>query len=259
MKDKKTYLFLILSGIFITNALLAELIGIKIFSLESTLGFPPANLTLLGGYTLDFNLTAGVMLWPAVFITTDIINEYFGKEGVKRISFLTVAMISYTFLAVFVITSLPPADFWLEVNSKDNDGNSFNINFAFNTIFTQGMGIIVGSIFAFLIGQLLDVFVFHKLRRFTGKGMIWLRATGSTLVSQLVDSFLVLFIAFYVFGQWPIEQILSVGAINYVYKFVVAVAITPLLYLAHFLIDKYLGKAKAEEMMAEAAKDRTFL
>ena len=82
--DKKTNLFIILSGIFLTNALLAELIGIKIFSLEATLGFAQAQLHLLDDWVLDFNLTAGVVLWPVVFVTTDIINEYFGKQGVKK-------------------------------------------------------------------------------------------------------------------------------------------------------------------------------
>lgn len=259
MKDKKSNLLLILGGIFITNAILAELIGVKIFSAETTLNFPPANLHLLGDFVLDFNLTAGVVLWPVVFITTDIINEYYGKQGVKKISYLTVVLISYSFIAIYIITSLSPAQFWLDVNKTDPEGNSFNINYAFNTIFTQGMGIIIASIIAFLIGQLLDVYVFHKLRKITGEKMIWLRATGSTLISQFIDSFLVLFIAFYFLGNWSVEQTLSVGIINYIYKFLVAIAITPLLYLAHYLIDGYLGKKRAGEMMEEASKDQAFL
>src|SRR5688572_4076851 len=116
MKDKKSNLLLILGGIFIANAILAELVGVKIFSAEETFGFPPANLNLLGDFVLDFNLTAGVVLWPVVFITTDIINEYYGKQGVKRISYLTVALISYSFIAIYIITSLSPAQFWLDVN-----------------------------------------------------------------------------------------------------------------------------------------------
>lgn len=258
MKDKKSNLLLVLGGIFITNAILAELIGIKIFSAEATFGFAPASLNLLGDYILDFNLTAGVVLWPVVFITTDIINEYYGKQGVKKVSYLTVSLIAYTFIAIFIITNLAPAQFWLEVNSRDSEGNSFNIDYAFNTIFTQGMGIIVASIIAFLIGQLLDVYIFHRLRKITGEKMIWLRATGSTLISQLIDSFLVLFIAFYLLGNWSVEQTISVGIINYIYKFFVAIAITPLLYVAHYLIDRYLGKEKAAEMMREASQDQSF-
>lgn len=250
--QKRNLLFIVLCGIFLTNALVAEMIGVKIFSAETTLGLQPAHINLLG-FTLDFNLTAGVVLWPFVFITTDIINEYFGKEGVKRISYLTAILISYAFIVIYVTTILPPADFWMNINSKDNEGNAFNINYAFQTIFRQGLGIIIGSLTAFLIGQLLDVFVFHKLRKLTGSKLIWLRATGSTLVSQLIDSFVVLFIAFFVFGNWTIEQVASVGLINYLYKFFIAIALTPLIYLAHYLIDQYLGKEDADKLAEEAA------
>ena len=109
--SKKTNLFVVLSGIFLTNAILAQLIGVKIFSLEQTIGLAPANLKLLDDFVLDFNLTAGVLIWPVVFITTDIINEYFGKEGVKKISYLTVYFIIYIFIIISVITILSPGQF----------------------------------------------------------------------------------------------------------------------------------------------------
>ncbi len=261
--SKKTNLFIVLSGIFLANAILAEMIGVKIFSLEQTLGFNPAQVPLLEGFVLDFNLTAGVMIWPVVFITTDIINEYFGKEGVKKISYLTVALISYVFVVIWIVTYLAPADFWLDINSTDSSGAAFDVDYAFNKIFRQGAGIIVGSLVAFLIGQLLDVYVFHKLRKITGRKMIWIRATGSTLVSQLIDSFVVLFIAFYILApsnaQWSVQQVVSVGIINYIYKFGIAILITPLLYLAHYIIDRYLGKELAQQTIEEAAsKSRGF-
>ncbi|MDH5476585.1 MAG: queuosine precursor transporter [Cyclobacteriaceae bacterium] len=258
LKSKRANLFIILSGIFLTNALIAEIIGVKIFSLESTLGFNPAQIPLFNNTALDFNLTAGVIIWPIVFITTDIINEYYGKQGVKKISFLTAGFISYVFIVIWIVTLLSPAGFWLEVNSIDSNGNSFDVNYAFNTLFRQGAGIIIGSLVAFLLGQLLDVYVFHKLRKITGNKKLWVRATGSTLVSQLVDSFVVLFIAFYLLAPngsaWSVSQVLSVGLINYIYKFIIALAITPLLYVAHFIIDGYLGKEKAGKMMTEAAE-----
>ena len=260
-EQKKSRLFLVLGGIFITNAVLAELIGVKIFSLEGSLGLTPANISLFGDFKLDFNLTAGAVIWPIVFITTDIINEYFGKKGVQQITFLTVGLIVYVFLIISVVTSLTPADFWLELNNTDSEGNPFNISNAYNRIFLQGLGIIVGSLIAFLMGQLLDVFVFQKLRRLTGSKMIWLRATGSTLVSQLLDSFVVLFVAFYIFGNppWEFKQVLAVGIINYIYKFTVAIVLTPLLYLGHGIIDNYLGKKAADKMIKEAAdKSQTF-
>ncbi|WP_026970022.1 queuosine precursor transporter [Algoriphagus terrigena] len=258
-QNRKINLFIILASIFLTNAILAEIIGVKIFSAEKTLGFEPVNWSFFGQYILDFNLTAGVIIWPVVFITTDIINEYFGKKGVRKISFITAGLIAYVFLVISVVTVLTPADFWLEVNAKTPTGENFDISYAFNSIFRQGLGIIIGSLTAFLIGQLIDVYVFQKLRKVTGQKMIWLRATGSTLVSQFIDSFVVLGIAFYVFGNWSISQIIAVGIINYVYKFSVAVLLTPLLYLGHGLIDRYLGEELAEEMVKEASGDRSFL
>lgn len=257
-QKKKVHLFTILAGIFLTNAIVAEIIGVKIFSGEATLGLAPANLELLEGFILDFNLTAGAVIWPVVFITTDIINEYFGKKGVRKISFITAGLIAYSFVVIYVVTLLDPAAFWLDVNSTDPNGNDFNINYAFKTIFRQGLGIIVGSLTAFLIGQLLDVYVFQKLKKITGEKMIWLRATGSTLVSQFIDSFVVLGIAFYLLApegaQWSLAQVTAVGLINYIYKFAVAILLTPLLYLAHYLIDQYLGKELSHQMTQEASE-----
>ncbi|MEL7003761.1 MAG: queuosine precursor transporter [Bacteroidota bacterium] len=256
--NKKTNLFIVLTGIFITNALVAEMVGVKIFSLEGSLGFNPAQISLFGGWVLDFNLTAGVMLWPVVFVTTDLINEYFGQEGVKKISYLTIILISFAFVIITLVTWLEPAQFWLDVNGKDDNGAPFDMDFAFNKVFLQGARIIVASLLAFFIGQLLDVYVFHKLRRITGSKKLWLRATGSTLVSQLVDSFVVLFVAFHLLQsgdtKWSLSQVFSVGVINYIYKFIVAISLTPILYIAHYIIDSYLGKESADQLMDEAAE-----
>lgn len=243
---------MVLSGIFVANAMLAELIGVKIFSGEAIFGLPGAQLPVLGDTKLDFNLTAGVIIWPVVFIATDIINEYFGKAGVKKVSLLTVMLILYAFLVITIVTGLPPAPFWLEVNNVDAEGNPFNINYAFNSVYRQGLGIIIGSVVAFLLSQFLDATVFHWLRRFTGSKKIWLRATGSTLVSQLADSFVVLYVAFSLFGNWPLQQVLSVAVINYIYKFCIAILLTPLLYIAHYFIDNYLGEKEAAQLMEEA-------
>ena len=241
---KKHPLFIILAGIFITNAIVAEIIGVKIFSGETFLNLPPSQIPLLKGMKLDFNFSAGVVIWPIVFIVSDIINEYFGKSGVKKISIITACLIAYTFIIIYFTTTLPPAAFWLDINKTDSDGNSLNINNAFNSIFRQGMGIMIGSIIAFFIGQLLDAHAFHWIKSITGSKKLWLRATGSTLISQLVDSYVVLFIAFYVFGNWSFEQVISVSIINYIYKFIVAILLTPLLYIIHDIIDSYLNPIK---------------
>ncbi|WP_171062938.1 queuosine precursor transporter [Larkinella sp. C7] len=251
--SKKTNLYIFLSAVFLTNAIIAEIIGVKIFSAETLLGVPPAQLHLLGDFVLDFNLTAGVVIWPFVFITSDIINEYYGFKGVKKISYITAGFIAYSFFIIYFVTTLPPAQFWLDVNKTDAVGNPMNINNAFAMIFRQGLGIIIGSITAFMVGQLLDATVFQSLKRITGSRKIWLRATGSTLVSQLIDSFVVLTIAFYVFGNWPFKQVIAVAIVNYIYKFFIAVALTPVLYIAHYLIDNYLGKEHAKELANESS------
>ena len=252
MKDKSSRLFYILGAFFVANALLAEFIGVKIFSLEKWLGVAPVNLSFFGETGLSFNLTAGVLLWPVVFIMTDIINEYFGRKGVRYMSFTAASLIAYAFLMVYFAIGLHPADFWIQ--RKTNFG-LVNMDEAFNTIFGQGLWIIIGSLTAFLIGQLVDVYVFHFLRGFTGSSKIWLRATGSTFVSQFIDSFVVLLIAFYFGAGWNLSLVLAIGVVNYIYKFAVAVFLTPLLYVLHYFIDLYLGKEFASKLIEEAARE----
>jgi uncharacterized integral membrane protein (TIGR00697 family) len=239
---KKQQLYLVLSAIFLVNVLLAEFIGVKIFSVDKLLGLPG-------------NLTAGVLVWPVAFVTTDVINEYFGRKGVLRVTLLTAVLILYAFGVVIATTKLPPAAWWLENNATDPAGRPFDVDFAYQSIFRQGGNIIVGSLVAFLIGQVLDATVFQALRRITGSRLIWLRATGSTLVSQLVDSYVVLFVAFYLFGNFTLEQVLSIGTANYWYKFASAVLLTPVLYLAHGLIDRYLGREDTAELQQEATQN----
>jgi len=251
MKDKSTRLFYILGAFFLANAILAEFIGVKVFSLEGTLGLNPVNLNLLGIENLSFNLSAGVLLWPAVFIMTDIINEYFGRKGVRFLSFTAAGLILYAFLMVFFAILLAPADFWIE---RTTSNGTINMDSAFNAILGQGLWIIVGSLVAFLIGQLVDVTVFHLVKAKTGSHKIWLRATGSTLVSQFIDSFVVLFIAFYIGAGWDLKLVIAIGMMNYAYKFLIAVALTPVLYIIHYLVDLYLGKEAAHKLMAEATE-----
>lgn len=251
-------MFIILSGFFLTNAIIAEIIGVKIFSLEKTLSLPAAQIPLFADIVLDFNLTAGVVIWPVVFITTDLINEYYGKSAVKKISYLACFLIGYGFFAIWLARILSPADFWLDINKGHSSNNDFDINHSFNVVFKQGLNIIIGSLVAFLIGQILDAYVFARLKTMTKSKMLWLRATGSTLISQLVDSFVVLFIAFYLLAgdlQWPLYQIFSVGIINYIYKFTIAILLTPMLYLVHSVIDRFLGQQKADTMVEEAILD----
>lgn len=253
-QQKKSRLFLMMGCFFLANALIAEFIGVKIFSAEKTLGLNPLNLTLFG-QSLNVNMTAGVLLWPIVFVMTDLINEYFGKKGVRLFSFITAALIAYSFIMIWLAMQTTPSDFW--TMKKLEDGSSLNMPLAFNQIFGQGLWIIIGSLVAFLIGQLVDVGVFHFLKTKTGEKHIWIRATGSTLVSQLIDSFVVLFIAFYIgklgtADQWPLSLVLAVCVVNYLYKSLMAIILTPALYLAHKQIDRYLGDELATKMKKEA-------
>lgn len=266
MKDilshKANRLFVILGGVFIANALIAEFIGVKIFSLEKTLGLPIADISLFGIDNLSFNLTAGVLLWPVVFVMTDVINEYYGKRGVRMLSFLAVGLIAYAFVVFYFGIRLTPAGFWpgshIEAISDPQQQRLMrlevgNYNTAFALVFGQGLWIIIGSLVAFLIGQFIDVIVFQGIKKYTGEKKVWLRATGSTLVSQCLDSFVVLFIAFYIGAGWSFELVLAIGLVNYAYKFTMAIILTPAIYLAHFAIDKYLGADLARAMKRDAA------
>ena len=255
LQKKEVRLFVFLGAVFITNALLAEFLGAKLFSLEQTLGFDPVRWTILGFSNLSFDLTAGVLLWPVVFIMTDIINEYYGMKGVRFLSYTSVGLILYAFVMVRGAMELSPSDFWV-IRILDN-GTKLNMDQSFNAVFGQGLWIIAGSLVAFLIGQLVDVLVFQALRARTGSRYIWLRATGSTLVSQFIDSFVVLFIAFKIGAGWEFERVLAIGLISYIYKFTIAIVLTPLLYLIHNAIDQYLGEAQAQRLMAEAAQSQS--
>ncbi|SDD24764.1 queuosine precursor transporter [Aquimonas voraii] len=251
MSPRSQRLFVVLAGFFVANAILAELIGVKIFALEDTLGLAPFNWNLFG-QSGSLSFTAGVLLWPVVFVMTDVINEYFGPRGVRFVSWLTVGLILYAFLFAYAAIALAPAGWWRAAGAGQGVPD---LQAAFAAIFGQGLWTIGGSVTAFLIGQLIDVAVFQRIRRLTGERLIWLRATGSTLVSQFFDSFIVLYIAF-VIGpqQWPIAQFLAVGTVNYAYKVAMALALIPLLYVARLLIKRWLGSEETERLRAEAAR-----
>jgi len=237
---RRNNLFLILGFFFLTNAIVAEFIGAKIFSLEKTIGIAPLNLKILGdSYNMD--MTAGVLLWPFVFILTDIINEYFGPKGVRKLSYIAVLMLVYSFVMVRAAMGLEGADFWQF--SAQNLGIKSMTN-AFNSVFGQGLMIILGSLVAFLIGQIIDAFVFAQIKKKSQNRFIWLRATGSTVVSQFIDSYVVLVVAFYLGGNYSLKWVLQVGTINYLYKLAMAIILLPLLYFLHHVIDNYLGDKK---------------
>lgn len=264
LKHKSAILFVVLAGIFVTTAIVAEFIGVKIFSLEASLGFKPVDLTFFGIEHLSFNLTAGVLLWPVVFVMTDIINEYFGPKGVRFLSWMTVALIVFAFAMTYWAIQLEPAGFWpqshVATNLSDLQKEDIltkvgDYNYAFQLVYGQSLWIIIGSLVAFLVGQLVDVVAFHRIKKVTGEQKMWLRATGSTLISQLVDSFVVLFIAFYWGANWPLSQVLAIATVNYIYKFIMAVGLTPVIYGVHHLIESYLGEDESTRLKNLALAD----
>ena len=209
--NKATRLFLILGGIFITNAVVAELIGGK--------------LIYIGPYVMS----VGIIPWPVVFISTDLINEYFGQKNVHKLSLITAGLITYVFVLLYITLQIPA----VKGDGLVNDAQ-------FTAVFGQSLWIIVGSIVAFLASQVIDVTLFHFLKRKTGEKMIWLRSTGSTVISQFFDTFIVLGIAFYATGKMDLHTYITSGLAGYGVKLVIAIAMTPLIYLAHGFIEKYI-------------------
>ena len=211
LRTRKEIVYVILAGIFITNAVTAELIGGKLIQVG------------------PFVLSMGILPWPIVFIVTDLINEYFGKQGVKRLSIITAGLISYCFVILYFAMKIPEAK---GISPVSND--------AFKQVFGQSNLIIIGSITAFLVAQFLDVTFFNFFKERTGNKMLWLRSTGSTVLSQLIDSFVVGGIAFYLPGIWTTSQYIEFSFTGYAFKLIIAVLLTPLIYLGHYLIEKYI-------------------
>ena len=212
-QTKKNLIFIILAGIFITNAIVAELIGGKLISIG------------------PFVMSMGIVPWPIVFITTDLINEYFGEKGVRKLSIITAFLIGYAFIILFIAILIPAAKGISPVSDEE-----------FLAVFGQSMWIIVGSIIAFLVSQFIDVSLFHYLKSKTGSKMIWLRSTGSTVVSQFFDSFIVLGIAFWLPGKINFLTFITSAFTGYFFKLILAIVLTPAIYIGHHFIDKYIDE-----------------
>jgi uncharacterized integral membrane protein (TIGR00697 family) len=226
----------ILGAFFLTNALVAEVIGGKLIFVGDT-------SWRLGPFG-PFAMSVGVIPWPVVFVTTDLVNEYFGRRGVRRLTFLAAAMIAYAFIVLTLTMQVPATPF-----SGVDDAS-------YSKVFGQSRWIIVGSLAAFLLSQLVDVLVFHALRRRTGKALLWLRTTGSTVVSQAIDSIVVLWIGLALPLHWTPTQFANVAIPNYLVKLVIAVCMTPVVYLGHWLVERYLGRSVAEALAESAARQR---
>ncbi len=221
---RKQWLFVFLAGLFITNAVTAELISNKLIEI-------PIEFNLFGGKFGPFVTIVGILPWPVVFLLTDLLNEFYGYKAVRKLSWITAILIAYCFLIVGLSMEIPAVNI---------PGSNLSDDSAYNKVFGQAQMVIVGSICAFLVSQLLDASLFSWIKSKTGDRFIWLRSTGSTLVSQLIDSYIVLYIGFVLPGSLSFVDFMTIAPTNYILKIIIAILLTPLIYLGHYLIKRYL-------------------
>ncbi|MFZ4784429.1 MAG: queuosine precursor transporter [Flavobacteriales bacterium] len=225
LNSKREWVFIFLAGLFITNAVTAELISNKLVEVPITMS--------LGGWRLGpFTTIVGILPWPIVFLLTDLMNEFYGQKAVRRLSWITSILIGYCFLIVLLALHVP---------TKEIPGAGLATDAEFRNVFGQAPWIIAGSIAAFLLSQLMDATLFHWIKNKTGNRFIWLRSTGSTVVSQMVDSYVVLYIGFVLPGKMSFGDYMTIAPTNYALKLLIAIALTPMIYLGHYLMRKYLN------------------
>lgn len=225
---RREWTFVFLAGLMITNAVTAELISSKLIDI-------PLQFNLGDWHFGPFTTIVGVLPWPIVFILTDLLNEFYGEKAVKRLSWITAVLIGYCFLLVYTSLQIPA--------STLVSGPGLASDKEYNMIFGQAPWIILGSICAFIASQLLDTTVFHWIKNKTGNRYIALRSTGSTVVSQLIDSIVVLYIGFVIPGKLTMAEFFKIVPVNYSLKLLIAIALTPVIYLGHWLMRKWLSTA----------------
>jgi uncharacterized integral membrane protein (TIGR00697 family) len=234
--SRQQKLFVTCSAVFLTALVIAEATASKFFTAMDL----PFTIHIFGESFDRVIMTAGVIAFPITFIVTDVMNEYFGKRGIRFVTFVGMAMIVFEYVLLQIAMAVPVD----EISPVSQQ--------AFTSVFGASTRIIFGSLIAYLVGQLADITLFHWIRKLTRGRHLWLRATGSTFGSQFLDTFIVLTVAFA--GVLSIQSIIAITLFNYAYKFVIAVAITPIIYAAHWVMDLYLGHEAATELIRESAK-----
>jgi queuosine precursor transporter len=216
--------YVILAVLFVSALILADLIGgtlIQIGPFSASMGGQHWHVDVI-------KYSAGIIPFPVTFLLTDMINEFYGPKGARKVTFIGLLAALFVFSALAVIRMVPIA--------PDSPISAT----AFHQVFGMSQRIFIASLTAYVIGQMLDIFVFFALRKLTKGKHLWLRATGSTVFSQLIDSGVVTMIAFY--DTLPWAEILHIGLNNYSVKFAAAILLTPLCYLSHSLIHALLDK-----------------
>jgi len=210
--DRRERLFFVLGAVFVTCLIVSDIIG----------GAKLVELGTLGDYPLV--ISVGMLAFPLTFVLTDLLNEFWGPRATRFVTYVGLGMLVVTFGILLAAGALPAAP-----------STPYPAQW-FDTIFTSSLRLIFASLTAYLAGQLLDIFVFARLKRLARGRHIWLRATGSTVVSQLFDTVAVNFLNFG--GMLPAGEIWALAANSYVIKFAVAVALTPVIYLGHGLLGR---------------------
>jgi uncharacterized integral membrane protein (TIGR00697 family) len=197
--------FIILLSIFIGSITIASVLANKI-------------ITVFGLF-----VPAGVLAYSITFICTDVISEIWGKERANH----TVLGGFVALVSVLILVQLsliwPKAPFWT------NDE-------AFGSVLGSTSRIIIASFIAYLVSQYHDVWAFHFWKKVTGDRHLWLRNNLSTLVSQFLDSFIFITIAFY--GVMPIGSLI-IG--QWIIKVAIALLDTPVIYFVVYMIRKNIG------------------
>lgn len=224
--DARGRVLIWLTSGFVTCLLIANLTGSKFFFLDL--------FALPNGYEFVHH-SAGMISFPAVFLLTDLVNEYYGARETRRMTWLAAGMSLLASGIVYLARVIPV------------DANSPVSQPAFEEVFAQSNRLLIASLAAFLIGQFCDIWVFGRFKRATRGRLVWLRATGSTVVSQALDSFVVTAVLFWGTlrpedgARWTLAQILAIAATGYVLKFLLAVALTPLVYLGRWFVRARFG------------------
>lgn len=238
-KNKLLYIFF---GFFVANAVIAELISVKLFDFGALIGLREGT----------YIMALGLLPWPIVFLTTDAINEFYGKKVVRQLSVVTSMLLIYVFFVIYIADNLQAYNDTDIVRNEMLQSGQYSLteiaelpakpgvtNTQFHEVYAQSGYLIFGSVIAFLIGQMVDVMLFSLFKRLTKGRYIWLRATGSTIISQFVDSVLVIGIGFYLPGFVSGEIYMNMVLTGYFVKLIFAVSLTPLIYLVHFVLKKY--------------------
>ena len=217
--DKRHKLFLVLAGIFITCLVVGDIIGGKLVS------------TRVFGF--EFTTTVGMVPFPVTFLLTDVLNEFYGKRAARFITLVGFGMAVLSFAFIFTAAAIPFSEFtrapdWTGVNEA-----------SFNNVFLGSLRMIIASLCAYLLSQFVDIGVFHLLKRVTSGKLLWLRATGSTAVSQLIDTITINFVAWS--GLMSAGKIVNIIYSAYGLKLLIAIGLTPAIYLCHTLVQRVLG------------------